>query len=225
MLRWSHAPPAVGPALRSALRLGSLLTEEKVPSLANPGTWVRSTAVSSRRGRSPPSPAPRCTPPTPPPCPALPVSPDLRPPPPGAVAAARARQRQGDRRPRLALPCRKLRDRLRRAAPSQRSRRDLRRLSPGARRPCQSPIRSAHISLWPAPSLRRALISLDLAAISAGAPASELATLKATNAVTISRLMELAPPGTPDPTPLLYNDACYVPQLVEKRSTSSGLRG
>ena len=44
----------------------------------------------------------------------------------------------------------------------------------------------------------------------AGAPVCELGTLKASNAVTIARLMELAPPGTPDPTPMLYNDACYV---------------
>jgi hypothetical protein len=43
-----------------------------------------------------------------------------------------------------------------------------------------------------------------------GAPATELATLKATNTVTIARLMELVPPGTPDPTPMLYNDTCYV---------------
>ena len=43
-----------------------------------------------------------------------------------------------------------------------------------------------------------------------GAPVAELATLKAANTVTIARLMELVPPGTPDPTPTLYNDTCYV---------------
>jgi hypothetical protein len=43
-----------------------------------------------------------------------------------------------------------------------------------------------------------------------GAPVTDLAMLKETNAVTIARLMELVPPGTPDPTPMLYNDACYV---------------
>jgi len=43
-----------------------------------------------------------------------------------------------------------------------------------------------------------------------GAPLSALDELKASNAVTISRLMEITPPGTPDPTPILYNEACYV---------------
>lgn len=43
-----------------------------------------------------------------------------------------------------------------------------------------------------------------------GAPLESLAELKASNAVTIVRLMELVPPGTPDPTPSLYNEAMYV---------------
>ena len=43
-----------------------------------------------------------------------------------------------------------------------------------------------------------------------GAPISELSALKSTNVVSIPRLLELVPEGTPDPTPMLYNDACYV---------------
>lgn len=42
-----------------------------------------------------------------------------------------------------------------------------------------------------------------------GAPLTALEELKAANAITISRLMEIAPPGTADPTPMLYNEACY----------------
>ena len=46
--------------------------------------------------------------------------------------------------------------------------------------------------------------------VSFGAPTSALAELKASNSVTIARLMELVPPGTPDPTPTLYNESMYV---------------
>jgi MFS family permease len=43
-----------------------------------------------------------------------------------------------------------------------------------------------------------------------GAPLSHLNELVAANTVTISRLMEIAPAGTPDPTPGIYNLTMYV---------------
>ena len=42
-----------------------------------------------------------------------------------------------------------------------------------------------------------------------GAPVSELETLVSANTVTIARLMELAPPGTVDPSPFLYDSTFY----------------
>jgi hypothetical protein len=42
-----------------------------------------------------------------------------------------------------------------------------------------------------------------------GAPASELDALLSAKAVTISRLMEIVPQGTVDPTPYLYNSTMY----------------
>lgn len=43
-----------------------------------------------------------------------------------------------------------------------------------------------------------------------GAPVSQLRALIDANTVSISRLMEIAPPGTLDPTPGLYNTTMYV---------------
>jgi MFS family permease len=43
-----------------------------------------------------------------------------------------------------------------------------------------------------------------------GAGKEKLAELQAANTVTISKLMELAPPGTPDPSSTLYNGTMYV---------------
>jgi len=43
-----------------------------------------------------------------------------------------------------------------------------------------------------------------------GAPLSSLADLKQANTVTIPRLLELLPAGTPDPTPTLYNESLYL---------------
>ena len=39
---------------------------------------------------------------------------------------------------------------------------------------------------------------------------SEIARLVDSKAVTLPLLMRIAPPGTVDPTPLLYNDAFYL---------------
>jgi MFS family permease len=41
------------------------------------------------------------------------------------------------------------------------------------------------------------------------APVSDLSALLKAKTVTIPRLLELAPPGTPDPSPLLYNTTMY----------------
>ena len=57
-----------------------------------------------------------------------------------------------------------------------------------------------------------------------GAPVSELAALKATKVVSIPRLLELVPEGTPDPTPMLYNDACYfVCGLLAMSAVANGM--
>lgn len=42
-----------------------------------------------------------------------------------------------------------------------------------------------------------------------GAPLAELPVLVEAKTVTLARLLEIAPPGTPDPTPLLYNSTMY----------------
>ena len=42
-----------------------------------------------------------------------------------------------------------------------------------------------------------------------GAPVDELVTLTAAKAVTIPKLLELLPPGTPDPSYLLYDTTMY----------------
>lgn len=42
-----------------------------------------------------------------------------------------------------------------------------------------------------------------------GAPVTELEALVEAKTVTITRLMEIAPPGTVDPTPFLYNTTMY----------------
>lgn len=42
-----------------------------------------------------------------------------------------------------------------------------------------------------------------------GAPVSQLASLVSAKTVTIPKLMEIVPPGTPDPTPGLYNATMY----------------
>ena len=42
-----------------------------------------------------------------------------------------------------------------------------------------------------------------------GAPVSQLEDLFAAHTVTIAQLMEIAPPGTVDPTPTLYNTTMY----------------
>ena len=43
-----------------------------------------------------------------------------------------------------------------------------------------------------------------------GAGLGALAELKAANTVTIARLLEIAPAGTLDPTPTLYDESCYL---------------
>jgi len=43
-----------------------------------------------------------------------------------------------------------------------------------------------------------------------GSSIENLAELKEANTVTISRLLEIAPSGTLDPTPTLYDESCYV---------------
>jgi MFS family permease len=43
-----------------------------------------------------------------------------------------------------------------------------------------------------------------------GAPGDQLETLVASNTVTISRLLEIAPPGTTDPSSMVYNTTMYV---------------
>ena len=43
-----------------------------------------------------------------------------------------------------------------------------------------------------------------------GAPIAELKQLVDAKTVTIAKLMEIAPPGTVDPTPSVYNVAMYV---------------
>jgi hypothetical protein len=42
-----------------------------------------------------------------------------------------------------------------------------------------------------------------------GAPVAQLASLVEANTVTIAKLMEIAPAGTVDPTPSLYNTTMY----------------
>ena len=42
-----------------------------------------------------------------------------------------------------------------------------------------------------------------------GAPKAELAALLSSKTVTLPLLLSLSPPGTPDPSPLLYNDVFY----------------
>ena len=42
-----------------------------------------------------------------------------------------------------------------------------------------------------------------------GAPVAELDSLVSAKTVTIARLMEVAPPGTVDPTPFLYDSTFY----------------
>ena len=42
-----------------------------------------------------------------------------------------------------------------------------------------------------------------------GAPVAELDALMSAKTVTIARLMEVAPPGTVDPTPFLYDSTFY----------------
>ncbi|MYF11583.1 MAG: OFA family MFS transporter [Gammaproteobacteria bacterium] len=65
-------------------------------------------------------------------------------------------------------------------------------------------------------SLERAIRTLaariDPAAFEAhfGAPMSHLEELVAANTVTVSKLLEIAPAGTPDPTPSIYNLTMYV---------------
>ena len=61
-------------------------------------------------------------------------------------------------------------------------------------------------------SIRALAASLDPAAFEAhfGAPTSSLDELVAANTVTISKLMEYAPAGTPDPTPGIYDLTMYV---------------
>ena len=47
-----------------------------------------------------------------------------------------------------------------------------------------------------------------------GAPLSQLDALVAQNSVTIARLMEIAPPGTSDPTSGLYNSTMILMALL-----------
>ena len=42
-----------------------------------------------------------------------------------------------------------------------------------------------------------------------GEPTTNLAALVKSNTVTLPLLLHIAPPGTPDPTPLLYTDTMY----------------
>ena len=42
-----------------------------------------------------------------------------------------------------------------------------------------------------------------------GEPSANIATLVKSNTATLPLLLHVAPEGTPDPTPLLYNDAFY----------------
>ena len=61
----------------------------------------------------------------------------------------------------------------------------------------------------PPPPAGSAGLEAPLAAFVAafGSPSSELPSLVASHAVTLPLLLRIAPPGTPDPTPLLYDDA------------------
>ena len=61
-------------------------------------------------------------------------------------------------------------------------------------------------------SINDLITTVDPAAFEAkfGAPLSSLEELIAANTVTIGKLLEIAPPGTPDPTPNLYNITMYV---------------
>ena len=53
--------------------------------------------------------------------------------------------------------------------------------------------------------------TIDDAAFTAafGAPKTELASLVGSKTVTLPLLLQLAPDGTPDPSPFLYNDVFY----------------
>ena len=53
------------------------------------------------------------------------------------------------------------------------------------------------------------LIDEDKFCSTFGGSVADLPALLASKTVTLPLLMHIAPPGTPDPTPLLYNEAFY----------------
>ena len=53
-----------------------------------------------------------------------------------------------------------------------------------------------------------------------GAPVEQLPSLVHSHAVTLPLLLRISPPGTPDPTPLLYNEAFYTLTAVTTVSVS-----